>query len=115
MQAVWDLGKGFVGDIVKRLTNPPMPYNTVVTTIRNLEKKGYVTHETFANANRYTPVVDRKTYVGHTIDKIVRKHFNSSYISMLSFFVEDNVVGREELEQALALIREQHQQEGGKQ
>lgn len=115
MQAVWSVKQGFVGDIIKCMPEPKLPYNTVVTAMRNLEKKGYVGHETFVNANRYFPTVDRKQYIDQAIGMLVKKHFNSSYSSLLSFFVEDNVVDEADLVQALQLIKQHEKQEGGKQ
>ena len=113
MQAVWMLKKGFIGDIIQCLPEPKMPYNTVVTTVRNLEKKGFIKHETFANANRYSPIVNKKTYIGQTLNNLVQKHFSSSYSSLLSFFVEDDIIDREELEQALKLIEKHNNKNKG--
>ena len=116
MQAIWDVKKGFVGDIIQRLPEPKPPYNTVVTTIRNLEKNGYVRHETFVNAHRYSAVVDRPSYLAQELGSLVRRHFNSSYDALLSFFVEGNVIGKEQLEEALRLVgRLEQESKGGEQ
>ena len=39
MHILWDLGKGFVKDVIDRMPDPKPPYNTVSTVIRVLEKE----------------------------------------------------------------------------
>ena len=46
MQVLWDLGKGFVKDIIDKLPEPRPAYNTVSTIVRILQDKGFVGHET---------------------------------------------------------------------
>ena len=40
MQAVWQVGKGFAGDIAAAVEEPKPAYRTVLTEIRILEQKG---------------------------------------------------------------------------
>ena len=49
MQVLWDLGKGFVKDIIDKLPEPRPAYNTVSTIVRILQDKGFVGHETFGS------------------------------------------------------------------
>ena len=45
MLVLWDRGEASVGDVVQALKERPKPaYNTVLTLLRILERKGYVTH-----------------------------------------------------------------------
>ena len=41
MQVLWDLGKGFVKDIIDKLPEPRPAYNTVSTIVRILQDKGW--------------------------------------------------------------------------
>ena len=45
MQALWQLDKAFVKDIVDLLPEPKPHYNTVSTIIKILEEKGFAGHE----------------------------------------------------------------------
>ena len=42
MQILWDLGQGFVKDVIDHMPDPKPPYNTVSTVIRVLEKKDFI-------------------------------------------------------------------------
>ena len=55
MQVLWDLGKGFVKDIIDKLPEPRPAYNTVSTIVRILQDKGFVGHETFGKSHCYYP------------------------------------------------------------
>ena len=62
MNVLWERGRASVGDVVDGIAAPAKPaYNTVLTTLRILERKGYVTHEkdgrafTYAAARRSRP------------------------------------------------------------
>ena len=57
MQVLWDLGKGFVKDIIDKLPEPRPAYNTVSTIVRILQDKGFVGHETFGKSHCYYPLV----------------------------------------------------------
>ena len=46
MNVLWERGRASVGEVVDGIAAPAKPaYNTVLTTLRILERKGYVTHE----------------------------------------------------------------------
>ena len=62
MQVLWDLGKGFVKDIIDKLPEPRPAYNTVSTIVRILQDKGFVGHETFGKSHCYYPLVAKDTY-----------------------------------------------------
>ena len=45
MRVLWEKGQATVGEVVDALNTRPKPaYNTVLTLLRIMEKKGYVTH-----------------------------------------------------------------------
>ena len=60
MQVLWDLGKGFVKDIIDKLPEPRPAYNTVSTIVRILQDKGFVGHETFGKSHCYYPLVAKE-------------------------------------------------------
>ena len=60
--------------------------------------------------------MDRPSYLAQELGSLVRRHFNSSYDALLSFFVEGNVIGKEQLEEALRLVgRLEQESKGGEQ
>ena len=79
MQALWKAGRGFANEIVAAYPDPKPAYNTVLTVIRVLERKGFVTHETFNRANRYKAVVGREEYALRMARHIADDYFGGSY------------------------------------
>ena len=59
MQALWDLEKGFVKEIVELLPDPKPHYNSVSTMVRILVDKGFVAYEAFGKTHRYYPLASR--------------------------------------------------------
>ncbi len=104
MQAVWKLNGGFVKDILEEM-NSDMPYTTLASTIKNLEKKGYVMHERHANANKYIPRISQTEYKRSFMSSFVGEYFGNSYKDMVSFFAEEQKLKPEELEEILKMIK----------
>jgi predicted transcriptional regulator len=106
MLAVWQFGKGFIKDFMDTLPNPKPPYTTLASTIKNLEKKGYLKSERFANANRYAAVIKEQVYKKKFMSGFVESYFKSSYKDLVTFFAKDNKISAEELKEIIALIEE---------
>ena len=105
MQAIWKVGNGFANEIVAMVNEAPgeaaeaaPAYNTVLTVVRLLEQKGYVSHVTFNRANRYYPVVSREEYMQQQLGRLTRSYFGSSPRALVSFLVDKNEVSLEDLE-----------------
>ena len=103
MQALWAVGQGYANEIVAAMAEPKPAYNTILTIVRILEKKGYVGHETFNRANRYYPLVSREEYSGQMLGRLARNYFGSSFRRMVSFLVDRKDVSIEDLD---TLIKE---------
>lgn len=115
MQAVWRLGKGFAGDIAAAVEEPKPAYRTVLTEIRILEQKGFVGHKEFNGNNQYYPLVSKEAYSGKMLGSLVQNYFDASYASLVSYFVNGDAVGEEELATLSRIIEEKRRsQEKGK-
>ncbi len=106
MQAVWQVGKGFAGDIAAAVEEPKPAYRTVLTEIRILEHKGFVAHKDFNGNNQYYPLVSREAYKGRMLGTLMKNYFSSSYTSLVSFFLDGGEVTNEELEALSRIIEE---------
>jgi predicted transcriptional regulator len=78
MDVLWTRGDATVGDVVEALGDPPLAYNTVLTTLRILEKKGYVTHRAAGRAFVYSPQVGRDEARTNVVDYVVSRFFDNS-------------------------------------
>ena len=73
MEILWRRDRSTVADVVESLAPPPLAYSTVLTTLRTLEQKGYVTHDEDGRAYVYRPIVARddaaKSAMRHLLDR----------------------------------------------
>ena len=109
MQVLWKIEKGFANDIMAHIPEPKPAYNTALTVVRILEKKGFVDHETFGKAHRYYPLISKEDYSSSLLKNFAKKYFNNSLKSMVSFFASNHDISLEELEEIRKSIEEQEQ------
>lgn len=106
MQIIWKLGQGFAQDIMSEIPEPKPPYNTTLSVVKSLERKGYVGHETFGKANRYYPLISKEEYSRSLLGRMVSNYFNNSLSSLVSAFTEDHSISEKELKELERLVKE---------
>ena len=106
MQAIWNIGQGFANEIMAAYPEPKPAYNTVISIIKILEKKGFVKHETFCRAHRYSPAISREDYSHRYLGSVVERYFNNSYLDLVSAFAKKENFSIEELEEMRKTIDE---------
>ena len=104
MQILWELGKGFVKDIVEKMPEPKPAYNTVSTVVRILQRKGFVGYTAFGKTHEYFPLVAKDNYTREYVNGFVQSYFNNSYKGLVSFFATENRLSIRELEEIKALV-----------
>lgn len=110
MQIIWKLGQGFAQDIMSEIPEPKPPYNTTLSVVKALERKGYVGHETFGKSNRYHPLVSKEDYSRSLLGGVVSNYFNNSLSSLVSAFTADHFISEKELEELERLVEEAKRQ-----
>ncbi len=88
MEVLWTMGRATVSEVTSALLPPPLAYNTVLSTMRTLEQKGYVAHEdTGARAYTYLPLVERndaaKSAIGHVLSRFFQNSPNALAVTLL--------------------------------
>lgn len=104
MHILWKLEKAFVKEVMTEITEEQPHYNTLSTIIRNLEEKGFVSHNAFGNTHQYFPIVAKEDYRKRFMSTAIDNYFNSSYKNMVSFFAKEEKISAEELREILAMI-----------
>jgi BlaI family transcriptional regulator, penicillinase repressor len=104
MQILWKLKKAFVKEVMAEITNDQPHYNTLSTIIRNLEEKGFVSHNAFGNTHQYFPVVKMEDYRKRFMNTAIENYFDSSYKNLVSFFAEEKKISAAELREILDII-----------
>jgi predicted transcriptional regulator len=110
MQILWKLKKAFVKEIMAEITDEQPHYNTLSTIVRNLEEKGFVSHNAFGNTHQYFPIVSIEDYRKRFINTAIDTYFNSSYKNMVSFFAKEEKISADELREILAMIESQKEE-----
>ncbi len=104
MLAVWKTGEGSVKLFMEAMTPPVPPYTTVASTIKNLEKKGYLSSRMIGNAYLYAPAIGEETYKQKFMGSVVKDYFENSYKELVSFFAQKNKISADELREIIGLI-----------
>jgi predicted transcriptional regulator len=105
MLVLWDRPGSTVGDVVERMPGPSKPaYNSVLTILRILEKKGYVTHEKEGRAFAYSPVVDRTQARRGALTSVLSRFFNGSREALVMDLLGHEDVDAAEIARVRALL-----------
>lgn len=107
MQALWDIGKGMVHEILNRFPEPKPAYNTVSTIVRILEQKGFVDHKAYGRTHEYFPLISRNEYKRNYLANLLETYFENSFKSLASFFAREERLSLSELEEIQQLINQE--------
>lgn len=105
MLVVWDLGQGFLKDIMEHIPEPRPHSNTVATLLKILIEKEFVEYEVLGRNNLYKPRVTKAAYGQKSINQLVKGYFEGSPAKLVSQFVSDNKLSQEELQKLLEQIK----------
>ena len=103
MQAVWRTGEANVKAFMDNMEDPA-PYTTVASTIKNLERKGYLSSRLVGNVYLYRPVVSELEYKKKFMGKVVKDYFDNSYKELVYFFVTQKKLSARELREIIQMI-----------
>jgi BlaI family transcriptional regulator, penicillinase repressor len=105
MDVLWLKGSGTVQSILDSLAQKPaLAYNTVLTTIRILERKGYVKHSKDGRAHVYSPLVGRQDATRSEIRHLVGRFFENSHEQLVLNILEDRGMDAQELDRLRAML-----------
>jgi predicted transcriptional regulator len=108
MEVLWQTGPATVHQVLETLPEKfPLAYNSVLTTIRILEKKGYVQHVKEGRAHVYAPLVGKQEATRFEIKNLVGRFFKDSHELLVLNILEDKNINADELKRLSQLLREQ--------
>ncbi|MDE7410903.1 MAG: BlaI/MecI/CopY family transcriptional regulator [Paramuribaculum sp.] len=110
MKLLWEHGAMFVREMLTYYDEPRPHFNTVSTTVRILEDKGFVTHEAVGSSYRYKATVSPEYFRSRTLSQVVRDYFSNSYTQAVSSLVEEEKVSVDELREIIAIIERRKNQ-----
>ena len=105
MDVLWLKGSGTVQQVLDSLAQKPtLAYNSVLTTIRILEKKGYVKHSKDGRAHIYEPLVGRKEATRDEIRHLVGRFFRNSHEQLVLNILEDRGLEQQEIDRLRKML-----------
>ena len=103
MQAVWRTGEGNVKAFIEHLEEA-IPYTTVASIIKNLEKKDFLSSRLVGNAYLYKPAISEEDYKKKFMGNVVKEYFDNSYTELVNFFVQQKKLSAKELKEIISMI-----------
>ncbi|MDE7418999.1 MAG: BlaI/MecI/CopY family transcriptional regulator [Muribaculaceae bacterium] len=111
MTILWENGPLFVREILERYPEPKPHFNTIATTVRILEGKGYVGHEVFGNSHRFYAIADRSEFRSRSLTDVIRNYFGNSYKVAVSSLLEEEKISVDEVKEILDIIEKKNSTE----
>lgn len=113
MRVLWDRGRATVGEVVEGIPGREKPaYNTVLTILRILERKGYVTHEKDGRAHVYVPLIDRAQARRGALSHLLSRFFDDSPELLVLNLLEHDRVDADELRRVRELLDDRSEKVG---
>lgn len=103
MEVLWEKQSATVAEVRAALPEQ-MAYTTVLTVLRRLEKKGYVTHEEDGQAHRYHPAIESQAARESALERLVSRLFGGSKELLLTHLVSDRTLSAEERRRMRKLV-----------
>jgi len=112
MDVLWEQGPSSVQQVMDALPKTSqLAYNSVLTTIRILEKKGYVRHIKDGRAHIYRPLVEREEASRSEIRHLAHRFFKNSHEMLVLNILEERGVDAEELNRLRQLLEQTQPEE----
>jgi predicted transcriptional regulator len=105
MEVLWQRNSASVQQVLELLPGKPvLAYNSVLTTIRILEKKGYLGHAKDGRAHIYSPLVHREDARRSEISHLVGRFFKNSHEQLVLNVLEERGLDRKELDKLKKML-----------
>ena len=107
MDVIWARGACTVSEVLDALPNdPPLAYNTVLTTLRILEDKGYLEHEKDGRAFVYRPRVPREQARHSALRLLLSRFFENSAEQLVHNLLQSEKLSAPEIKRLKKMIGE---------
>lgn len=105
MEVIWSKGQATVAEVVDALGNEDA-YTTILTLMRILTSKGYLSTQKEGRAHVFTPRVDRDTVARKAVRQLLTRFFAGSPTELVLTFLREEELTPEELDRIKEKIAE---------
>jgi len=110
MEVIWARGSATVGEVVDALEGKDA-YTTILTLMRILKAKGYLSSRKEGRAFVFVPEVDRTTAARKAVHQLLSKFFSGSPSELVLSFLRQEELTPEELDKIKRRITDSKEEE----
>lgn len=103
LQAIFKIGESNIKNIILEM-GTALPYTTVASTVKNLEKKGFLKSKMIGNTYLYQPSDTKEDFKKKFVGTVVKDYFSNSYKEVVTFLVKQKKLSPQELKEILEMI-----------
>ncbi|HEX3550092.1 MAG TPA: BlaI/MecI/CopY family transcriptional regulator [Candidatus Elarobacter sp.] len=104
MEVLWRVPSATVSEVAEAAGAPALSHSTVITTLRILERKGYVSHAEVNRAYVYRSIVARDDAAAKDVGHVLRRFFAGKPVDLAMRLFERDRPSPAELRRLKALI-----------
>ncbi len=104
MKLLWKLEKAFIRDLLNEFPEPKPAPTTVITLLKRMIDKGFVSYRQCGNSREYFPLVNKTDYFSDHFNGLIKDFFNDSKAQFASFFASETEMSQEELKELRDLV-----------
>ena len=97
MRIFWKEDRALVREVLAQLPEPKPPYTTLASSIKLLERKGFLGHKAYGTTHEYFPLITQGEYSKKSINRMVNHFFEGSVGNFLSFMVKEKELSEKEI------------------
>jgi BlaI family penicillinase repressor len=104
MKLLWRLERAFIRDLLNEFPDPKPAQTTVLTLLKRMIDKGFVSYKLYGNSREYYPLIKKTDYFSDHINVLIKDFFNNSTAQFASFFTNETDMNQEELKELRDLV-----------
>jgi BlaI family transcriptional regulator, penicillinase repressor len=104
MKLLWRLDKAFIRDLLNEFPDPKPAPTTVLTLLKRMIDKGFVSYKLYGNSREYYPLIKKADYFSDHFNVLIKDFFNNSTAQFASFFTNETNMNQEELKELRDLV-----------
>ncbi len=104
MKLLWKLEKAFIRDLLNEFPEPKPATTTVITLLKRMIDKGFVSYRQYGNSREYYPLIRKGEYFSAQFNGIIKDFFNNSPSQFASFFTKEADLSPDELKELRNIV-----------
>jgi predicted transcriptional regulator len=104
MKLLWKLDKAFMRDLLNEFPDPKPAPTTVITLLKRMIDKGFVSYRQCGNSREYFALVKKADYFSDHMNVLIKDFFNNSTAQFASFFANEANLSPEELKELRDIV-----------